>query len=417
MQEILQNTTCRVMLKAYASSDHLSAATSLTLPVVISKNGAAFGNPHAGTVNASEISSGWYYVDLDTNDTNTAGPLVVRATAASTDDVERTFVVVPATNRGMTALPNVAAGANGGLPTADASNQVKANVTAINGVAAAISDGTAQAGDSTHITLASSASAVANAYVDRTVTLVAGNGVGQSRIISAYDASSHVATVHRAWDSNPDSSSQYTIDPSAASNLVEWLGATPNALTTGKVDAVSALGTTSTGTVQSGAGNDSTHIILASTASAVANAYVDRTITLVAGTGIGQSRVISAFNAGTHVATVHRAWDSTPDSTTQYIIGQSAASNLVEWLGTAPAAYVSPPSQSTIATAVMGQAVDGSMTLAGLLRLFGAVLAGNLAISETQHEFSSPVDGQRVRINATVDGNGNRTVVSYDDAT
>lgn len=39
---------------------------------------------------------------------------------------------------GMTALPNAAAGANGGLPTADASNQVKANVTAWAGDAAGI---------------------------------------------------------------------------------------------------------------------------------------------------------------------------------------------------------------------------------------------------------------------------------------
>jgi hypothetical protein len=83
-----QSVAVRRVLKAYLASDHVSAATGKTIAVTISKNGAAFGNPSAGATNATEISAGWYYVDLSTADTGTKGPLVIRGTAAATDDVE-----------------------------------------------------------------------------------------------------------------------------------------------------------------------------------------------------------------------------------------------------------------------------------------------------------------------------------------
>jgi len=88
MANILQSTAIRIALKAYLSSDHISNATGKTLAVVISKNGAAFANPSAGAINATEIANGWYYVDLSTTDTNTLGPLIVRATSSGVDDVE-----------------------------------------------------------------------------------------------------------------------------------------------------------------------------------------------------------------------------------------------------------------------------------------------------------------------------------------
>jgi hypothetical protein len=99
-----QSTALRVALKAYLSSDHVTEATGKTLAVVISKNGGAFGNPSAGATNATEIANGWYYVDLSTTDTNTLGPLIVRATAASVDSVEILFRTVDAATGGATNL-------------------------------------------------------------------------------------------------------------------------------------------------------------------------------------------------------------------------------------------------------------------------------------------------------------------------
>lgn len=136
MTRIPQSVAIRVVLKAYDSTDHITKKTGLAaLAVVISKNGAAFGNPSVGATNATEIAQGWYYVDLSTTDTGTLGPLIVRATSAGADDVETTFQVVKATNGGWSAMPDAAADAAGGLPISDAGgldlDAENTNVTAI----------------------------------------------------------------------------------------------------------------------------------------------------------------------------------------------------------------------------------------------------------------------------------------------
>ncbi len=119
-ERIPQSVAKRVLLKAYLDTDHFSAATGKTIAVVISKNGAAFGNPSAGATNATEIANGWYYVDLSTTDTGTTGPLAVRGTNADVDDVEVIFEVVNAFNAGFTGVPGAAADTAGGLPISDA---------------------------------------------------------------------------------------------------------------------------------------------------------------------------------------------------------------------------------------------------------------------------------------------------------
>src|SRR5690606_37069951 len=69
----------------------------------------------AGATNATEIANGWYYVDLSTADIDTLGDLVVRGTADDCDPAQRLFVVVKATNRGMTAIPDATPGTASGL--------------------------------------------------------------------------------------------------------------------------------------------------------------------------------------------------------------------------------------------------------------------------------------------------------------
>jgi len=139
-----------VMFKAYLSADHVTEATGKTIAMTISKNGGAFGNPAAGATNATEVSSGWYKVSLGTGDTNTVGPLAIRGAVATIDDVGLLYNVVKATNGGMTALPDAAADAAGGLPISDAggldldakvgaltftvANQVNANIQYVNDV-------------------------------------------------------------------------------------------------------------------------------------------------------------------------------------------------------------------------------------------------------------------------------------------
>lgn len=105
------------MFKAYADTDHVTEATGKTIAITISKNGGAFGNPNAGATNATEVSSGWYKVTLDTTDTGTVGPLAVRGTNADIDDVGVLYYVVKATNGGWTALPDTAVTTNASLIT------------------------------------------------------------------------------------------------------------------------------------------------------------------------------------------------------------------------------------------------------------------------------------------------------------
>jgi hypothetical protein len=89
---------------------------------------------------------------------------------------------------------------------------------------AAVSNGTAQAATSTSITLASSEPSTTNFYVGRQVTIVAGTASGQARFVTAYNGSTRVATVHRAWDAVPDSTSQYTIDSLIETNAYQFAG-------------------------------------------------------------------------------------------------------------------------------------------------------------------------------------------------
>lgn len=120
----LQSSTGRVLFKAYLSSDHLSPATGKTIAVVLSKNGGAFGNPNAGASNATEIANGWYYFTPAAQDRDTVGPVVWRGTEGTIDPTETEELVVDSVRLGITALPNAVPGANGGLPTVDASNRV-----------------------------------------------------------------------------------------------------------------------------------------------------------------------------------------------------------------------------------------------------------------------------------------------------
>lgn len=104
MLQIPQSTSFVSMFKAYLSSDHTTEATGKTIAITISKNGGAFGNPNAGATNATEVSSGWYKVTLDTTDTNTLGPIAIRGAVATIDDVGVLLQVVSATTGGLTNL-------------------------------------------------------------------------------------------------------------------------------------------------------------------------------------------------------------------------------------------------------------------------------------------------------------------------
>lgn len=160
----------------------------------------------------------------------------------------------------------------------------------------ALDSGVAQAGASQTITLRSAASATTDLYVGAVIEIVTGTGTGQARTIVYYDGSTKVATVDRAWVTNPASGSVYLIHPRMGADVPSWI---------------------SRGLAQSGG---ATSIRLATTASATDYIYNGMTVQVVAGAGAGQIRTITDYVGSSTTATIDRAWATNPDGTSIYIV-------------------------------------------------------------------------------------------------
>ncbi|MGI9297088.1 MAG: beta strand repeat-containing protein [Gammaproteobacteria bacterium] len=76
-----------------------------------------------------------------------------------------------------------------------------------------VNEGQAQAGAASTITLNAVASATDDIYIGQTVFLVGGTGQDQSRVITDYNGTTKVATVHKAWNTNPDATTSYVMLP------------------------------------------------------------------------------------------------------------------------------------------------------------------------------------------------------------
>jgi hypothetical protein len=177
--------------------------------------------------------------------------------------VAETDVVIPLTDlnvydavrAGLTSLPNAAAEASGGLPTlsaAQASNgTINANVHRwLTGTPNALQSGrvdgylgataaaviasasfaadtglvparsnTAQAGASTSITLDASASSTTDFYKGCFIAITGSTGSGQTRLCTAYNGTTKVATVTPAWATNPTSSSTFAVIPGGSMDV------------------------------------------------------------------------------------------------------------------------------------------------------------------------------------------------------
>jgi hypothetical protein len=159
-----------------------------------------------------------------------------------------------------------------------------------------VTSGLAQAGAATTITLGSHESATDYLFKGLAVTICGGTGIGQVRTIVSYIGSTKVATIDRAWITNPDSTSLYEIV---------------------SIDAIGCMGILHAGLAQTGA---ATTITLASTASSVNDYYDGHIVQIQAGTGAGQARIISSYVGSTKIATITEGWATTPDNTSVYII-------------------------------------------------------------------------------------------------
>lgn len=192
-------------------------------------------------------------------------------------------------------------------------------------VPVAIRTGTCQTGSTANtIKLDSGASATNDIYVGCIVFLTGGTGLGQTRTIVAYNGTTKVATVDTNWVTTPTNTSTFEIDASANSLV------------------------STEGTCQGGAASS---ITLASTASATNNLYNGSFVTILSGTGAGQTRVITAYNGTTKVATVDSAWSVDP-------VGSDSTYAVI------PAGNVSPPQTFTAPSAAeIVQALLGTVLI------------------------------------------------------
>ena len=85
--------------------------------------------------------------------------------------------------------------------------------------------GTAQAGTSTSIQLATSASTTNDIYNSMTVYISSGTGSGQIKVITDYVGSTYTATVS-TWGTTPDSTSVYEVMPAVTITTTEGTGGT-----------------------------------------------------------------------------------------------------------------------------------------------------------------------------------------------
>lgn len=136
-ERIPQSVAKRVGFRAYLTSDGKTPATGKTIAITISKNGGAFGNPAAGATNATAISSGFYYFDLGTGDTDTQGPLLWRGAEGTIDDAGGVYEVVSAVNAGFTGIDDVPTNAELAAALAAADDAVLAAIAALNNLSSA----------------------------------------------------------------------------------------------------------------------------------------------------------------------------------------------------------------------------------------------------------------------------------------
>lgn len=200
-----------------------------------------------------------------------------------------------------------------------------------------VTSGTAQAGGTASITLASGASSTDGTYDPAIVRISAGTGIGQARLIIQYVGSTRVASVDRDWRVTPDNTSEYEII--ASQNLIS----------------------TNEGLATAGGGST---ITLNASASATDNVYVGQTIVLRTGTGQDQSRIITGYVGSTKVATVATPWETNPASGTGYIIwplGRARVTSMEADVLTASA--LASDAGTEIGTAVWG---SGTRTLTAL---------------------------------------------------
>lgn len=180
--------------------------------VKLSKNGQALAAKSDATTPVHD-SDGEYNCELDANDTDTEGSLVL---------------VVPDSGTAMQVRHERQVVSKAVFDTIYAAGALGPGV---------LRYGTAQAGTASSITLDAGASAENDLYLGLKASIIAGTGAGQSRFIINYTGSTKIADIYPNWITNPASDSVFVLESHAPVDIRLWRGSTPNILISGLVDA------------------------------------------------------------------------------------------------------------------------------------------------------------------------------------
>jgi len=197
-------TSKKVMILMVDSTDHVTPKTGLSPTVTKSKNGAAFG---ALSGSVAEVANGWYAITVAAGDVDTSGIVVFHAEAAGADKADVMVEI---------ADTDLFLGGAGVWEELTASHVTQGT---FGERMQSIRTGTAQAGAASSITLDASASAVTDFYKGCWIMITAGLGVGQVRIVDAYDGTTKIATIRPNWKTNPDATSKFVVLPQAGVNV------------------------------------------------------------------------------------------------------------------------------------------------------------------------------------------------------
>lgn len=298
-----------------------TAETALAISqadIRISKNGGAFAQTN-NAAGATHDENGWYGVPLNTTDTATLGRLKIAIHESGALPCFAEFMVVTANvydslcstdlldvntkTATATALDLILKDSTFALAIADAIwDEILTGATHNIATSAgrrvkeigafAIESGTAQAGTSNSITLAASASSTDGLFNRNLIVLIDNTGKGQTRTIVDYSGADKKAIVDRDWRVTPDNTTDYQIVPDDTPLTVDH------------------------GVAQ---GGTSTTITIREYASSVNNAYLCNIITIIAGKGRGQARLVGAYNGTSKEVTIcGDNWVEIPDITSIY---------------------------------------------------------------------------------------------------
>jgi hypothetical protein len=222
---------------------------------------------------------------------------------AGTTDQEKAFIFTnnmtgTGANAGKVRIRFESSG--GAATTVIATDRVLAEYTVLASELFVLHSGIAQAGSSNTVTLDAGASAIDDFYNHTKMIIKSGTGVEQERIIVDYNGTTKVATVAPPWNTVPDTTSAFDIEPGLAHAETGWA--------TIKVG-LAVIGTAT-----------ATEIELDANASSVDDYYNNDLVYIDNGTGEGQVRVITDYNGTTKIATVHAAWVTALDATSEYVV-------------------------------------------------------------------------------------------------